>query len=237
MTEEPKKDPQGGGEGAGEGATNHDEAIQKLTEQVGNLTKGIATYRDESQQTKEALKVATEELEALKKRKADADDDTDLSDEDQKKFDAWAAKQGFLTKDEMESEKSKIASESAKNVASIAVNDFLEKHPEYDDDDKWAKIREQFELYKTPVDLAGYKKLLNRIHKDLSGEKDSKAVSKAKAEIINNSRLSLGNGRGGASAGDEEATVDAYQKRYPNLSREQIEARLGEIKNLYPDKK
>jgi hypothetical protein len=231
----------GAGEGAGSGEGSHDETIKKLNEQIENLNKGIATSRDEAKTATEAAKAATEALEQFKK---EADEgkkpEVELSPEDEKKFEAWAKANGVVTQAELQAERQKMAGDSAKNIQNQAVSDFLEKHPEYDDDEQWQKVQEEFNLYKTPADLAGYKKLLERVHKNLTGGDDKKerARAEARAEISRRDALKRGGGSQAAASGaaDTEAAIDKMQERYPNLSRSQIESRLGEIKSLYPDK-
>jgi len=223
------------GEGSGENPEFNAEALSKLTEQVDNLNKGIATYRDEARNATEAAKVANEKIADMEKSNKQKEDDKnkeDLSPEDQKKFDAWAKTQGIVTQAELDTQKAQIAQESAKSVATNAVNEFLEKHPEYDEDTEWQKIQTEFNQYKQPSDIAGYKKILEKIHDELSGGTDERAKAKVKAELANKKSLSLG-GKGGGNSGDSEAKIDTLQSKYPNLSREQIEARISEIDSIY----
>jgi len=233
MTEEVKKDLKGdeGGE-----ADTRDETIAKLSEQVANLNKGIATYRDEAKNANEVAKAAIEKIDEMAKSiKESKFDDVELTPEDQKKFDAWAARQGFVSKDDLEAERIKIASQSATDIAKTAVSEFLEKHPEYDDDEKWDVVQAEFMLYRTPTDLPGYRALLERVHKSLGGSSSEKEKGKqeAQADIIKRKRLSLGGGHQGGSGNDPDAqAIDSLQKRYPNLSREQIQERLSEINAL-----
>lgn len=212
-----------------------DSVIAKLSEQVENLNKGIASYRKEASDAVEVAKDLSDRINSLEekyKEKVKLDLDEELSPEEQKKFETWAKAQGVVTQAELDVEKQKSAQENAKTVATTAVDEFLDKHPEYDDDEAWGKIQEEFALYKTPKDIVGYKKLLEKIHKDLSGGSDSKA--RVKAEIINRKRLSLGGKpSNGSGDGDVQAKIDSLQEKYPNLSREQIEARLSEIDTIY----
>lgn len=222
------------------------EAFTKLSEQVDNLNKGIATSRDEVKVAKaesatavETAKAATDALEAYKKENGIKKDKPveDLSKEEQKKFDAYMESQGVITKKEMEEQQQATASQSAKDTATTAVSEFLEKHPEYDEDDKWQAVQEEFNLYKTPTDLASYRKLLERVHSNLTGSTKENARASARAEINKQKSLTRGgNGGGAGSASDNEAEIDKMQEQYPSLSRGQIEARLAEVDDLYPDK-
>ena len=222
-----------------------DTMIKSLSSQIENLNKGIATYRDEAKNANEVARNASEvakvaaekvaEFEGIFKEKNKKDAEDSLSPEDQKKFEAWAKSKGVVTQEELDIQKSQVAQESAKEVATTAVADFLEKYPEYDSDVNWQKVQAEFNLYKAPADITGYKKLLEKIHNDLSGGDDGgKARAKVKAEIKTKEHLSLG-GRGSGSSGNEDtdARVDKLQDKYPNLSRAQIEARISEIDTIY----
>jgi len=217
------------------------QTIAKLTEQIENLNKGISATRDEAKIAVETAKAATDALETFKRENVKrSEPDEELSPADQKKFESWAKQKGIVTQQELQSERNKLAGESAKDIANTAVSEFLEKHPEYDEDDEWAKVRAEFELYKTPTDAVGYRKLLERVRESLNPEaKAEKAKAQARAEISRKVALTKGGGSQGATAGnaDFEAEVDKMQEKYPSLSREQIQTRLSEIKSLYPDKK
>lgn len=226
-----------------DGETNPE--IVKLQEQIENLNKGIASYRDQANQSEADKKAMRSEIEELKKLtgelkelggKSKKDEDTKLSQEDQKKFDALMKEKGIVTKDEMEAEKARMFNENIKNIENQAISEFLEKHPEYDGDDEWKQIADEFALYKMPTSLTGFRNLLNKIHRDLSGS-DDKAKAKAKAEIIKRQQLELGGGSQKSGDQDFEKQVEDYQKKYPNLSREQIEGRLAEINTLTKEKK
>lgn len=216
--------------------------VEKLQEQIANLNKGIATYRDESQVSKaEVAKAVAKvaELEASITTKDTDDDDknkeVNLNPKDQEKLDAWAKSQGFVTKAEMEVQKTEIYNASMKTVETQAVNEFLKTYPKYDKDEEWNKVMEQFALYKTPTSLAGYQSLLNKIHKELNPGDDGSARTRAEIET----RKRLGLGGGSQKTGDDTAaeSIESLQEKYPKLSRAQIESRLAELKALYPAKK
>lgn len=217
------------------------EEFKKVTDQIENLNKGIATYRDAAKAAEDkATEIATkyEELEKKFKEKEDIDDDDDLSPEERKKFNAFAKKSGFVTEKDLKQEAAKSQTELAKSIENQAVTEFLEKHPEYDKDEEWQKVMEEFNLYRTPTTLTGYRALLDRVHKSINPNAKDKAKAEARAEIINRSRLSLGGGsQGGAGEGGKDADIEKLQARYPNLSRDQIEQRLQEIDALAKDKK
>ena len=219
--------------------------IESLQTQIENLNKGIATYRDEAQtanktvaESKALIEKLEKDLEDLKKSKANdkgGDDDGEvvLNPADQKKLEAWAKKQGFVTKEEMDAQKAEIFNASLKGIESQAIDEFLKQHPQYDKDEEWAKVKEQFDLYKTPTSLSGYRQLLSKIHKELNPED---AGAKARAEIETKKRLGFGGGnqKGGDEGGE---TIESLQAKYPRLSRQQIESRLAEINSIYKDKK
>jgi len=216
--------------------------ITKLEEQIDNLNKGIATTRGEAKTAIEAAKAATDALTSFKNESAKKNDsdEPDLTDEEQKKFDKWAKANKIVTQTELESERNARAGESAKETANTAVSEFLAKHPEYDEDDEWEKVQAEFNLYKTPTNLPGYRKLLERVHADLNPDaKTDRAKAQVRAEINKKNTLAKGGGSQGNTSTDAEfeADVDKMQTKYPNLSREQIEARLTEVRELYSEKK
>lgn len=227
---------------AEESTSNDYEAqIAKLESQIDNLNKGVASTRDEAKAAKEQLQATRDELAQLKAEKEKVDDEeVQLSPEDEKKFEAWVKKKGFVTEDQMQKERERLQADSFKSIENTAVAEFLEKHPEYDDDEKWEQVKQEFSLYRTPTDLAGYRKLLLKIHKDLGGDDTKeKARAEARAEITKRNALKRG-GKGSSAAGDSkdmEADIDEMQDKYPSLSREQIVARLNEMRALYEDKK
>lgn len=214
--------------------------VEKLQEQIENLNKGIATYRDESKESKAAVAAKEAEIEKLKSDLAKAtEDDEDkkkevkLNPKDQEKLDAWAKEHGFVTKAEMEAQKAEIYSASLKSIENQAVDEFLKTHPIYDKEEEWAKVKDQFSLYKIPTTLSGYRQLLNKIHKELNPGDDGAA--RARAEIETRKRLGLGGGS--QKTGDDTETIETLQLKYPRLSRSQIESRLTELKAIYKDKK
>ena len=219
---------------------NETPTVESLSEQIENLNKGIAKYRDDASNATKAAEAAKAEAKAAKEEAAsvkaaiegakDDDDDSEikLSPSDQKKLDAWAKAQGFTTKEEMEKQGQKLYADNLKQVESQAVDEFLKSHPELNNDEEWKKIGEQFALYKQPTTLAGYRQVLTKIFKELHGSED--AAAKARAAIENRKRLALGGGN--SKADDTETQIDDYAERYPHLSREQIVARLKEINDL-----
>lgn len=212
----------------------------KLQDQITNLNKGIASVRDENGVFKSQNAQLQRELEEFKSKidfEAEEEENVQLNPDDQKKLEKWAADHGFVTKEEFNAEKLRIQQESLQSIEKSAVSEFLEKHKEYDKDEEWAKVQAEFQLYKTPTTLEGYKKLLNKIHSELTGgtskaREDGKAL--ARAELHAKGRLSLGGGSQGGS--DKGPDIESLQKKYPNLSREQIEERLSDIGSLYPKK-
>lgn len=209
--------------------------IVKLQQQVENLNKGIAKYREESQ--KSSVEVANLKKQLEEKSKSStkaADDELELNAEDQKRLEAWAKKQGFVTKGEFEQERLRIQQESFSNIENQAVDEFLRQHPEYDKDEEWEKVKVLFSEYKTPTSLTQYRKLLAKIHSELNPKED-KGSDKARAEIETKRRLGLGGGMQKRPSGDSQ-TIESLMEKYPSLSRDQIEAQLASIKSLYPKK-
>jgi hypothetical protein len=234
MTEKEKNQNEGG-DGGGEQPT-----IEQLQEQIANLNKGIATYRGEVKTAKEAASQALATLEAFKeaagkKKDDDGNELEELSADDRKKLEAWAKAQGFATKEEILEERQRIQGDTLKNIETQAIDEFLLKYPKYSEDEEWEKLKKEFSLYKQPNTIAEYRKILNRVHKDLNPSDDD-GKSAARAEIENRKRLNLG-GRSQSTGDDGEMTIEKMQERYPRLSKEQIQGRLAEIKSLLPDKK
>jgi hypothetical protein len=215
------------------------QTVEELASQIENLNKGIASYRDkttaaetialEAKKEVDSFKAEIERLktDAAKGKKGD-DAETQLAPDDQKKLDAWAKQNGYITKEELEQEKGRLFNESLQNVESQAIDEFVKSHPEYDNDELWGKVKEQFAQYKQPTSITGYRNLLTKIHKELKG--DSEAAAKARAAEENRKRLGLGGGSGGGSASD--TTLEDLRTKYPNLSEDVIQSRLEEINSL-----
>jgi len=221
--------------------------LEGLQEQIGNLNKGIATYRDEAQSAKTAAESAKSEaaaakaetakaiaeVEALKKDKPE-DKTVKLNSEDEKRLEAWAKEKGFVSKAELEEQKMTLFQDTIKGAETQAVGEFLEKHPEYSDKEKWAAVQKEFEQYKQPTNLTQYRSLLNKIHRELSDDEEKSAEVRAKDE--QKKRLGLG-GRGSSSDNSEsEMTMEKLREKYPRLSEEQITDRLAEINDLAADR-
>lgn len=231
MTEEQKPNPEGS-----EGGSN-DPSIEDLQKQIENLNKGIATYRNDAKAARQEVAALQAQISEKKEEKKESDDGElpALSKEDQKRLEAWAKAQGFATKKELEEERTRIQGETLKNIENQAIEEFLSKHPEYNDDEQWDKLKKEFGLYKQPTNITGYRSLLKRVHETLNPKKEDGRAA-ARAEIETRKRLGLG-GRGSSSSDEGEVTVEKLQRKYPGLTKEQIEGRLAEIRSLYPDKK
>jgi len=212
--------------------------IESLQKQIENLNKGIATYRTDAKKAQEETSTFRAKIEELEKtltdKKKDIDDtsDTPISKEDQKRLESWAKQQGFATKAELEAEKNRLQIDSIKAVESQAIDEFIEKHPEYDKDENWDELKAEFSQYKQPTTLVAYRNLLTKIHKQLNPSDDGSA--KARAEIETRKRLGLS--KGSQASNEGEMTIEKLQDKYPRLSKEQIESRLSEIQALYPKK-
>jgi len=224
-----------------EKGVSHETTIIELREQIENLNKGIAVYRDntksstaEAKEAKATAAQATIEVERLKKVIEEAttsnndDSELKLAPKDQKRLEKWARENGFVTKDEFEKEKNQLFSQSLASIEAQAVEEFLTTHPEYNKDESWSKIREQFAIYKQPTSIVGYRQLLGRIHNELSNSEEK--IAKIKAREEQNNRLSMGGGN--QNDNSDKTTIETYQEKYPNLSREEIISRLEEINKL-----
>lgn len=210
--------------------------VEELSEQVKNLNSGIAKYRDEAQKASEEAKsakaeavAAKAEAEAAKKAtQGKKDEDPKLSPEDEKRLEEWAKKKGLVSKEELEAEKGRMFNESLKNIESQAITEFISTHPEYEKSENWEKIKKEFAQYKQPTSITGYRNILNKIHKEFVGVEEAEAKVRAQQE----QRKRLGLGGGGSRGESTEETLESLQEKYPNLSADQIQDRLQEIKNL-----
>ena len=217
--------------------------LEGLADQIKNLNTGIASYRDKAQEAESKATAAEAKANAAEKsaadlrktiedNKSDPKDDkaVKLNDADQKKLEAWAKAQGFVTKNEMEEQRVSLFQDSIKSAESQAVSEFMERHPEYSDKEKWDAVKKEFEQYKQPTSLTGYRSLLSKIHGELSAVDEKSAEIRAKDE--QKKRLGLG-GRGNANDNStDDMTMEKLRERYPNLSEEQITSRLSEINDI-----
>ncbi len=226
MTDEIKPTPDKGGE-------NADTA--KIQEQIKNLNEGLAKYRKESQTYQDEAKAAKAEKAELEKKLSDiekAKNSNEISPEDKKKLEQAAKELGLVRKEELDADRKKVQEENFKQIEATAVTEFLEKYPDLNTDENWEKLKEQFLLYKTPNTLQGYRVILGKIRAELFGDEDEdESAVKVRAELQRKGRLSFGGGNQGGG-GDAKATIDAYSKKYPNLSKAQIENQLAEIEAI-----
>lgn len=217
---------------------NENADVAKLQEQIKNLESGIASARKEGKTAQEEAKAARaekaelekklSELEAIKARK----ETEGISEDEKKKLAAVAKELGFVRKEELDEDRKKTQEENFKQIESTAITEFLEKYPDLNTDENWTKIKEQFALYKTPNTLQGYRVILGKVRAELFGDdEDDQSAVKVRAELHRKGRLSLGGGPQGG-AGDGKITVEQYQKRYPNLTKQQIEVQLSQLEAI-----
>src|ERR1700709_2681817 len=88
---------------------NKEDTIAKLTEQIENLNKGIATYRDEAKSAKDtaakadqAATQAQSQLEELKKLGEKKDDGVKLTPAEEEKLAMFAKQQGLVSKADLD---------------------------------------------------------------------------------------------------------------------------------------
>lgn len=224
---------------SGDGKTPTVEALEK---QIENLNQGIAKYRDdagktakEASESKAAAAAATAKVAELEKLINEAKDPDEkpivkLNPDDEKRLEQWAKDHNFVTKEELDKERTRLQADTIRNIETQAVDEFLRRFPQYSDEKEFAKIKEQFGLYKQPTSLTGYRNILNKIHGELKGDDD--AAARARASIENRKRLALGGGGTGKDDSDLKAQMDDYREKYPHLSEETIVDRLTEINDL-----
>lgn len=214
------------------------ETIIKLEGQITQLNQGIASERSARKTAEGNVAKLSKDLEEFKSKVeiAAVEETVDLSKEDEKKLEAWARQQGFVTTAELNAEKLRIQNANLATIQSEAVTEFLTTFPSLNDDTVWAKVQAAFQEYRTPGTKAATLKILNKIATDLGVMPKGKTsetddIARAKARMINNGRLTLGGGQQ-SSGTDGTQTVEDLQRKYPNLSRDQIESRLSEIAQL-----
>ena len=99
--------------------------------------------------------------------------------EELKRFEKLALKMGFAKKDE-------IYHQTMQERLDNEFNSFIEAHPEYlpeNDSDGllWNQLKEEFQLYQQPKDPKVLKKILTKIHNDISGIKPANNLNKINA--------------------------------------------------------
>lgn len=204
---------------------------KELLTKHDNLNQGIAKYRDDAQKSSEKTKELEGKIQQLESR---LDGEIDLNEGDIATFEKLVAKKGLVTREELDKMKGEQIASSQQELQNQAVTEFLKDHSEYDKDEEWSKVQKEFQQYRTPTNLQGYRNLLNKIHKELSTpDAEKRGGDKARAELTKKSRLSLGGGPQGGS--EKEEQIEDLQKKYPNLSKEQIEERVSEINALHPE--
>lgn len=231
-------------EGNGDGGekTDDSEALKtelgKRDEQIENLTKGIAKYRDDAQKSDKKVEELNASIEELKKQISQSTgEDVELDPDDEAKLRAWAQKHGYMTKEDIDKMTQESAQVQQQNMQAQAVNEFLENNKEFDDDEMWEKFKTEFSLYRTPTTLDGYRKLMDRVKKSITGGEDiENARQRGQAEAKTKGRLSLGGGSQG-KGGNDASEMEKLREKYPSLTDEQIKARMSEIEELYPEDK
>lgn len=209
--------------------------IEELTKKQGDLNQGIAKYRDDAQKSQEREKELGTKLAETETRLAESEKSKEkkIDEEDAAMLENWGKEKGFVTKEDLEKLKTEQTTGAQQELHNQAVTGFLKAHPQYNTDENWEEVKKEFsKFYKQPITLQGYQEVLEKVHQTLSiPDIVKQAGDKVRAEFTTKSRLSLGGGP--QMTPEREATVDDLQKRYPNLSKEQIAMRLDEIDVLY----
>ena len=231
MPENNKQEPN---QNSDEKLAEYEAKIAELEEKQSNLNQGIAKYRDEAQianQRAEELETKIAELEA-RFESASPKERVKIDEEDEALLEAWAREKGFVSKEDLERLKSEQLINTQKQIENQAVAEFLKQHPQYDNDENWAKVQKEFqESFKPQSTVQGYLKVLEKIDKILSlPDAEKRGGDKVRAQMSTKGRLSLGGGV--QRTPERENTIEDLQKRYPNLTKEQIAARLAEIDAL-----
>ena len=219
------------------------EALAKLEGQVQQLNQGIASERSARKAAEQNFAKVSQDLEEFKSKVefSSEEETVELSKEDEKKLEAWARSKKFVTADEQQAERLRMQNASLATIQSEAVTEFLSEHPDLNDDAKWPAVQAAFQRFKIPTTKRATREILDEIAEKMGSKTSRKAsdtddIARAKARLINNGRLSLGGGQQ-TSGSDGAQSVEDLQRKYPSLSREQIESRLSEIGSLYSKKK
>ena len=218
---------------------DYEAKLKEFEEKQANLNQGIAKYRDEAQSANkraEELETKIAELEA-RIEASTPKEKVNLDEEDEVMLEAWVREKGFVTKEDLDKLKTEQAITTQKQIENQAVSEFLKEHPQYNTDENWQKVQKEFqESFKPQNTIEGYRKVLNKIHQLLSiPDAEKRGADKVRAQFSTKSRLSLGGGS--QMTPERETTIEDLQKKYPNLTKEQISARLAEIDALHPEVK
>lgn len=227
------------------GSSDHQvtpEAIAKLEQQVQQLNQGIASERTARKTAEQNVTKLSKDLDDFKSKVEFSSEEgtIELSKEDEKKLKSWAAQQGFVTIEQQQAERQRLQAQNLATIQKETVDEFLSDHPDLNSDEKWPLVQAEFQKFKTPMTKKATREILDGVAEKMGSQgvrksSETDEVARAKAKMINNGRLTLGGGQQSTSS-DGEQTVEDLQRKYPNLSRDQIESRLSEIKGLYSGK-
>jgi len=126
--------------------------------------------------------------------------------------------------------KSELEKSTYKNIQNEAVDDFLEKNPEFDSDEKWTELMDEFSLYKLPATKKGISRVLERCKKEITGENESNTEVKILARQKKNQTASIGSGGSGASQ-TKKQTISEVQLQKLRESSDFTEQELKEMFN------
>lgn len=132
----------------------------------------------------------------------------------EKLFAIQAKKLGFVKKDEFAKQ---TFHEQAQNV----LDDFLEKHPEYDESNDpdgllWGKFQKEYSQYKIPENPKDLGRIFNKIHKEVFGiTTDTSTLKKVEAQQ-EKIKIASHSASSGASSTKSESRVDDDTKKLVN---------------------
>lgn len=211
--------------------------INSLEEQIKKQNQAFASMRQSVQSAQEERDRVLKELAEARSQQTTTgssidDDDDDLDPDTRKTLDSYLKKRGVITQEELRKREEEKFLEQQKNLQKVAVKDFLASHPEYDNDEMWSKVEQESALYKTPTTKEGFNLMFNRIHQNISnsmGIPQQRGADRARAELLNRSLMA----KGGSSGISGDTTNSAsYVDRYKNVSSEQLEKQIQELKRL-----
>ena len=194
-----------GGDSEGDDSTDDDDEDEETTgllNQKQKLRDEISDLRRERRSERGDDRLPTQVGPQTTQPQEKPQPDDDLSDydaEEIERLDKFLKVKGYVKKGD-------IQATQQEDIEGEALSTFMDTHPEYDDDDLWAKFREESRFYARPTEMKPsesrkwYKTLFSKIHNSISGDSSSKTsqkeISKKKDTI---KRAGVGADKGGGT--------------------------------------
>ena len=206
--------------------------IEKQSKAVNSLGYKVRTIEKDRQVIPQApIKAAEEKPEG------------DIPDSDIAYMKRLAKKAGLVTKEESEASRREASIVEQGKIQKEAVTSFMEKYPEYDDDEKWNKLNNMMndQFGSVPKSKTGIIAALESIRIQLDGDSGKETMKKEiedelRAKQQTASRLALGGTGKTATAKTSDEVEAMYNKYNGRLSREIIKEQLDEINSRMTSK-